>query len=176
MDQGQLMALLLSLPKGGKKGVSRIDVNASSSLQYYNSKLKVLNTEQHGDAYFQASVNDKTNPNNNQIYQFDWNNDFNNPVLNKVVLPEFIDGAKTMRPADTRWFDEIGQTSLLQNYNVAFSNGGEKGNSFFSVGYYDNKGIVKQTPYQKDHHPHELRLQLFQWQVKKWARILIPPL
>lgn len=141
--------VIIVTTKKGKRGVSRIDVNASSSLQYYNSKLKVLNTQQHGEAYFKASINDGTDPNNNQIYQFDWNKDFANPLLNKVILPDFIDGAKTMKPADTKWFDEIGQTSLLQNYNVAFSNGGEKGNSFFSVGYYDNKGIVKQTHTKK---------------------------
>lgn len=141
--------VIIVTTKRGKKGISRIDVNASSSLQYYNSKLKVLNTQQHGEAYFKASVNDGTDPNNNQIYQFDWNKDFNNPVLNKIILPEFIDGAKTMKPADTRWFDEIGQTSLLQNYNVSVSNGGEKGNSFLSVGYYDNKGIVKETHTRK---------------------------
>jgi TonB-linked SusC/RagA family outer membrane protein len=141
--------VIIITTKKGKKGLSRIDVNVSSSLQYYNSKLKVLNTEQHGEAYFRASVNDQTDPNNNQIYQFDWNKDYNNPVLNKVILPEFIDGAKTMKPADTRWFNEIGQTSLLQNYNVAFSNGGERGNSFFSAGYYDNKGIVKETHTKK---------------------------
>ncbi|MGZ3872376.1 MAG: SusC/RagA family TonB-linked outer membrane protein [Mucilaginibacter sp.] len=141
--------VIIVTTKRGKKGVNRVDVNASSSLQYYNSKLKMLNTEQHGEAYFKASVNDGTDPNNNQIYQFNWNKDFTNPVLNNVVLPEFIDGAKTMKPANTNWFNEIAQTSLLQNYNVAFTNGGEKGNSFFSVGYYDNKGIVKETHTKK---------------------------
>jgi len=141
--------VIIVTTKRGKKGVSRIDVNASSSLQYYNSKLKMLNTQQHGEAYFKASVNDGTDPNNNQIYQFDWNKDFANPVLNIIILPDFIDAAKTMKPANTNWFDEIAQTSLLQNYNVAFTHGGEKGNSFFSVGYYDNKGIVKETRTRK---------------------------
>jgi len=137
--------VIIVTTKQGRKGYSRIDVNASTSLQYYDSKLKMLNTEERGRAYWQASINDKSNPNNNQIYQFDWNNDFNNPVLNKVILPEFIDAAKTMRPANTDWYDEIGQTSLLQFYNLSFSNGGERGNSMFSISYYDNKGIIKQT-------------------------------
>jgi TonB-linked SusC/RagA family outer membrane protein len=141
--------VIIVTTKKGKRGINRIDVNASTSLQYYNSKLSMLNTQQHGEAYFKASVNDGTDPNNNQIYQFDWNKDFTNPVLNQVILPEFIDGSKTMKPANTNWFDEIGQTSLLQNYNLAFSNGGEKSNSFFSVSYYDNKGIVKETHTKK---------------------------
>lgn len=137
--------VIIVTTKRGKKGVNRIDVNASTSLQYYNSKLSMLNTQQRGEAYWRASVNDGTDPNQNQIYQFDWNKSFTNPVLNNVILPTYIDAAQTMKPANTNWFDEIGRTSLVQNYNIAFTNGGEKGNSFFSVGYYDNRGIVKET-------------------------------
>jgi TonB-linked SusC/RagA family outer membrane protein len=141
--------VIIVTTKKGKNGISRIDVNASSSLQYYNSKLHMLNTEQHGLAYFRAAVNDGSDPNNNQIYQYNWNKDYSNPVLNGILLPEYIDAAKTMKPANTNWFDQIGETSLLQNYNVSFSNGSDKGTSFLSVGYYDNKGIVKQSHTQK---------------------------
>lgn len=137
--------VIIVTTKKGRNGVSHIDVNASNSLQYYNSKQSVLNTQQHGQAYFRAAVNDGTSPNNNQIYQYNWNQDYTNPVLNGIILPEYIDPEKTMKPADTRWFDQIGQTSLLQNYNVSFSNGSDKGNTFFSIGYYDNKGIVKES-------------------------------
>lgn len=141
--------VIIVTTKKAKKGFSRINVDASSSLQYYSTKLKTLNTEGRGRAYWQAAVNDHSDPNNNQIYQYDWNGDYNNPVLNKIILPEYIDAAKTMKPADTYWYDEIAQTSLLQNYNISLTNGGEKGNSFFSVGMYNNKGIVRDTRQQK---------------------------
>lgn len=141
--------VIIITTKKGKKGVSRIDVSSNGSLQYYNSKQSVLNTQQRGEMYWRASVNDASNPNNNQIYQYDWNNSFTNPVLNKVILPEYIDAAKTMRAADTKWFDEIAQTSIIQNYNVAFSSGSEKSSTYFGLSYYDNKGIVKQTNIKK---------------------------
>lgn len=141
--------VIIVTTKKAKKGFSRINVDASSSLQNYSTKIKTLNADGRGRAYWQAAVNDRANPNNNQIYQYDWNGDYNNPVLNRIVLPEYIDAAKTMRPADTYWYDEIAQTSLLQNYNISLTNGGEKGNSFFSVGMYNNKGIVKETRQQK---------------------------
>ena len=141
--------VIIVTTKKGKKGYSRINVDASTSLQYYPSKLKTLNTQQRGQANWRAAVNDKSDPNNNQIYQYDWNKDFTNPVLNKVILPEFLDAAKTMKPADTYWFKEIAQTSLIQSYNLSLSNGGERGNSLFSVSYYDNKGIVKDSRAQK---------------------------
>jgi TonB-linked SusC/RagA family outer membrane protein len=141
--------VIIVTTKRAKNGYSRINVDASSSLQYYNTKLKTLNTDGRGKAYWRAAVNDGANPDNNQIYQYDWNGDYAHPVLNKVILPEYIDAAKTMKPADTYWFDEIAQTSLLQAYNISLANGGEKGNSFFSVGLYNNKGIVKATNQQK---------------------------
>lgn len=141
--------VIIVTTKKAKKGFSRINVDASSSLQYYSTKLKTLNTEGRGRAYWQAAVNDHSDPNNNQIYQYDWNGDYNNPVLNRIILPEYIDAAKTMKPADTYWYDAIAQASLLQNYNISLTNGGEKGNSFFSVGMYNNKGIVKDTRQQK---------------------------
>lgn len=141
--------VIIVTTKKAKQGISRIDANISSSLQYYTSKLDMLNTNQRGEAYWRASVNDQINPNNNQIYQYDWNNDFNNPLLNQVILPEFVDAGKTMRPANTNWYDEIARTSVLQNYNVSLSNGGEKGNTFFSLGYLQDDGIVKETQAKK---------------------------
>lgn len=141
--------VIIITTKKGRKGVSRIDISSNGSLQYYNSKLSMLNTRQRGEAYWRASINDGSNPNNNQIYQYDWNNNFSSPVLNRVILPDFIDAAKTMRSSDTKWFDEIAQTSVIQNYNVAFSNGTEKGNTYFALSYYDNKGIVKKTNVKK---------------------------
>ncbi|MGF6925550.1 TonB-linked SusC/RagA family outer membrane protein [Chitinophaga sp. W2I13] len=141
--------VIIVTTKRAKKGYSRITADVSASLQDYSTKLKTLNTEGRGRAYWQAAVNDRTDPNNNQIYQYDWNGDFNNPVLNKINLPEFIDAAKTMKPADTYWYDQIAQTSLLQTYNVSIANGNERGNSYFSVGMYNNKGIVKETQQRK---------------------------
>jgi TonB-linked SusC/RagA family outer membrane protein len=137
--------VIIVTTKKARKGYSRIDFDASTSFQYYGSKQKTLDADGRGKAYWQAAVNDRANPNNNQIYQFDWNNDFDNPVLNSIIYPEFIDAAQTMRPANTYWYDEIGQTSMIQQYNLSFSNGGERGNSLFSIGYYDNKGIVKSS-------------------------------
>lgn len=141
--------VIIVTTKRAKSGQSRITFNGSSSWQFYNSKLDVLNTNDRGRAYWQAAVNDRQNPNLNSTYQYDWNNNFDNPVLNNVRLPEFLDAAKTMRPADTRWFDEISQTSHIQQYNLDVSNGTEKSNSLFSASYYDNKGIIKESRNQK---------------------------
>lgn len=144
--------------KRGKNGTQRIDADASSSLQFYNSKINTLNAQQHGQAFWQGRANDNQfGPNfvNNQpvepnefdgVYTFDWNHDFSNPVLNHVIIRPFLDtAAQTMHSADTRWFDEISQPSVLQSYNVSLSSGSDKGNYLFSIGYFNNRGIIKET-------------------------------
>lgn len=141
--------VIIVTTKKGRKGFTRIDVDASTSVQFYTKKQKTLDADGRGRAYWQAAVNDRSNPNNNQIYQFDWNGDYNNPVLNRIIYPEYIDAAKTMRPANTYWYDEIAQTAIIQQYNVSVSSGGERSNTFFSLGYYDNKGIVKESNNKK---------------------------
>ena len=141
--------VIIVTTKKARKGFTRVDFDASLSTQDYTTKQKTLNADGRGRAYWQAAVNDRTNPNNNQIYQYDWNGDYNNPVLNKIIYPEFIDGAKTMRPADTYWYDQIEQTAVIQQYNVSVSSGSERGSALFSLGYYDNKGIVKESNNKK---------------------------
>lgn len=131
--------------KKAKEGYTKFDFSSFVSLQGYQEKPEVLNALQRGEVFWQASVNDGSDPNSNQVYQYDWNNDYSNPVLNKVIIPEFIDPDKTMRSANTNWFDEISQTSIIQSYNVSLSQGGERGGTLFSLNYYNNKGIVKET-------------------------------
>ncbi len=147
--------VIIVTTKKGKNGATRIDFNASTSLQYYNSKLSPLNTQQHGQAYWQAQVNDDefglnaANPIDpsvsNGIYTYNWNHNYKNPVLNSVIIPQYIDAAHTERASNTNWFNEISQPSVLQQYTLTLSSGSDKGHSLFSVGYYDDKGIIKQT-------------------------------
>jgi TonB-linked SusC/RagA family outer membrane protein len=135
--------------KKGKRGYLRVDADASLSLQYYGTKQKMLDADGRGRAYWQAAVNDRSDPNNNQIYKYTWNGNYDNPVLTSIQYPEFIDAAKTMKPANTHWYDEIAQTTLIQQYNVTVSQGTERGNTLFSLGYYDNNGIIKESSSRK---------------------------
>jgi TonB-linked SusC/RagA family outer membrane protein len=147
--------VIIITTKQGKNGKAEIDVDASTSLQYYNSKLDPLNTQQHGQAYWQAQVNDdEFGPNvsnpidpsvSNGIYTYNWNKNYTNPVLYGVNEPQYIDAAHTELASNTNWFNEISQTSVLQQYTITVSSGSDKGHSLFSVGYYDDKGIIKET-------------------------------
>ncbi|PZR24375.1 MAG: SusC/RagA family protein [Citrobacter freundii] len=132
--------------KKGRKGITRIDFNSSVSTQHYGTKMSVLNTEDRGRAVWQAAVNDGVDPNTaSQIYKFETEIVNGNPVLKRVILPDFLDAAQTMKPADTKWFDEISRNSLITSNDITLSNGTERGSTLFSVGYYNNAGIIRES-------------------------------
>ncbi|MEI6950719.1 TonB-dependent receptor [Paraflavisolibacter sp. H34] len=137
--------------KRGKAGRLSVKANAYTSVSDYASKMEVLNAGGYGQALWQAAVNSGRDPNSNNVaYRFDWDVDANGtPVLKKIILPEYLDGGKTLKTADTDWFREVARKGVIQNYDLNVSNGNEKGSYLLSLGYFDNKGIVKTTDFKR---------------------------
>ncbi|AXP81660.1 Vitamin B12 transporter BtuB [Mariniflexile rhizosphaerae] len=135
-----------------KKGSNKLSVSIKSSvsIEDFQYDVRPLNTEERATVVWRAAVNDGINPNTvSPLYNYQWNGDFSNPELNKILFPEYIDGAREMRPANTNWFDQITQTSVIQDHNVAVSNGNESGNYYMSLGYYDHDGIIKYSNFER---------------------------
>ncbi|WP_205944136.1 TonB-dependent receptor [Pedobacter sp. HDW13] len=138
--------------KKGKSGSTQLNGNAYTSLSTYVNKLEMLDAEGYGKILWQAYTNKNINPNTSGLqYQFDWsvNPTTNQPVLNKVMLPEFLNPAQTLRTANTNWFDEISQLGVIQNYDAQVSSGTDNGHYLLSLGYFDNKGIVRTTGFNR---------------------------
>ncbi|MDE5790082.1 MAG: TonB-dependent receptor [Muribaculaceae bacterium] len=135
-----------------KKGKNlRITLDASLAASFYNHKLSVMNAEQYGRAMWQAYINDGQDPNTNALgYNYTWGYDsFGNPVLGRVFMNKYLDGACTTPAADTDWVDETTRTGFIQNYNFSVSGSTEKLSSFFSLSYYKNIGIIKDTDFDR---------------------------
>ena len=143
--------VIIITTKKGKDGKVRVDFDGSIAASMYAHRMKVLNAEQWGQAFWQARVNDHLDPNNNNLgYHFDWNyNAQGQPQLNGVTMSKYLDAQNTVEAANTDWFDESTRTGLVQNYNVSVSNGNERGSSFFSLGYYKNLGIIKTSDFER---------------------------
>jgi TonB-linked SusC/RagA family outer membrane protein len=140
--------------KQGKAGKTRVNFDSYITVSRYGKSLEMMNTKQYGEALFRARINSGFAPNDNNLgYNFDYSYDGNgNPVLNGMSVPKYIDakdGTNLMPSADTDWFDEITRTGILQSYNVSVSNGNEKSNTFFSLGYLDNKGTIKESEFSR---------------------------
>lgn len=135
-----------------KKGNDlRITLDASVAAQFYTNKMKVLNADGYGRAMWQAYVNDGQDPNTNGLgYRFNWGYDAAGyPVLHSLSMSKYLDAAGTTPAADTDWFDETTRTGIVQNYNLAVSGSTEKMSSFFSLGYYKNLGVIKNSDFER---------------------------
>ena len=120
--------VIIITTKGGKEGKVRVDFDASVAAQTYVNRMQVLNAKEFGQVMWQGYVNDGLNPNMN-------------------ALGYIYDG--TTPASDTDWFRETTRTGIIQQYNLSLSNGTERGNSFFSLGYYKNDGIIKHSDFSR---------------------------
>ena len=143
--------VIIITTKKGKDGKVKVNFDTSVAASFYAHKIETMNAQQWGRAFWQANVNDGINPNNNNLgYNFDWTYDKNgNPLLKGLTMNMFLDDNASVRSADTDWFKEITRTGVVQQYNLSVSNGSEKGSSFFSVGYYDNMGTIKDSKFSR---------------------------
>jgi TonB-linked SusC/RagA family outer membrane protein len=141
--------VILITTKKGKSGNNKVEFSSYFTLQNYADKLDVLNTWQRGYVNWQASINDGRTP-TSSIYSYNWHTDASGKAtLDKILLPEYIDPSQTMKPADTRWFDEVSRLGIIQSQNLTFTNGSEKGTMLLSLNYFDNNGIIKQTDFSR---------------------------
>ena len=143
--------VIIITTKKGKNGKIKVDLDASIAASMYAHKMDVLNAKQYGQVMWQAYVNDGLDPNTNGLgYHYNWGYDAaGNPQLNSISMSKYLDAAGKTPAADTDWFDETTRTGLIQNYNVAVSNGSDRGSSYFSLGYYKNLGIIKTSDFER---------------------------
>ena len=137
--------------KKGAEGKLSVSLDASVAMQSYTNRMHVLDAKQFGQVMWQAYVNDNMNPNTNALgYHYDWGyNAQGYPVLNGITMNKYLDEAGTVPAANTDWYAETTRPGVIQNYNVSVSHGGQKGSSFFSLGYYKNEGVIKTSDFDR---------------------------
>jgi len=129
-----------------------VSINSNlSALSENKQRYDVLNAQQRGEILWRASVNDGADPaaGFGEIYSFDWNGDFNNPILNSVTPQPFVGGDMTIPVGDTDWQDETYKTGYVYNNEISVSGGTEKSFHMLNVGYLKNTGILKNTGFER---------------------------
>ena len=144
--------VIIITTKQGEKGKTIVNFDSYLTLSQYGKTVEMMNTKQYGESLWQAMINSGYDPNANGIgYMYSYSYDDNgNPKLDDMLVPKYlVDGTKRMLSSNTDWFDAITRTGEAQSYNLSVSNGTDKGNKFFSLGYYDNKGTIEQTYFNR---------------------------
>lgn len=78
-----------------------------------------------------------------------WNSAFtnsgSNPLFPDDVIQAFRNGNDPYKYPSTNYFDEVFHNSFTTQHNLSATIGGKKSNSYISLGYLKNNGIVKNT-------------------------------
>lgn len=143
--------VIIITTKRGEEGKVKVDFDASATVSSYVNRMKVMNSEQFGRTMWQAYINDGLDPNTNGLgYVYNWGYDTNGyPTLHSLQMNKYLDADGTTPASDTDWFDQITRTGVVQNYNLAVSQGGKHGHSYFSVNYYRNDGVIKSSEFDR---------------------------
>lgn len=137
---------------GNTDGKVTFQLNSSISAQSERSvRFNMLNAVDRGKALWQASVNDRQDPAAayGDIYAFDWNNNFNNPILNNVAVKPFVGGDPNTPAGNTDWQDVMYKTGLVSNNSFTASVGNKNSSLEINLGYLKNTGMLRYTGYQR---------------------------
>lgn len=137
---------------GNTDGKINVDFNTSISAQSEKSqRFDMLNTVERGRALWQASVNDRVDPASGygEIYTFDWNGDFNNPVLNSVTPKPLVGGDPRVPVGDTDWQEVMYDVGWVTNNDLTLSGGTAGSSLLLNLGYLHNSGMLAFTNYRR---------------------------
>jgi len=130
--------VIIITTKKGKSPKTQISLNSYVGQQKLANRLHFLNTEQYGQAIWQAYNYSGLAP-SHSVYG-------NGPT---PVAAPFIDPGQTMATANTDWLDAIYQTSTIQSYNLGLNKASDKSTFFLGMDYTKEEGIQKYSNYDK---------------------------
>ena len=137
---------------GDTNGKVEFQFNSSVSAQSEKSmRFNMLNSVDRGKALWQASVNDGQDPaaGYGEIYNFDWNNNFTNPVLNSVSAKPFVGGDANTPFGDTDWQSVMFKTGIVVKNDLTASYGNKHSSLEINLGHLKNTGMLKFTGYER---------------------------
>lgn len=146
--------VIIITTRKGKKGTT-VDFNASYTLVSKKKPYQLMNTRERGEAQYWAIKNDNPAADPNAVgigglYQYQDHQDAEGRwVLDNVSWREYLDDAHTMKSADTDWQKEILRTGQIQQYSLTLTTGTDVGRAVFAADYYDNKGTIDGSFFQR---------------------------
>lgn len=137
---------------GNTNGKIQFQLNHLNSVQSEKSmRFKMLSAVDRGRALWQASVNDRQDPTAGygEIYNFDWNHDYDNPVLNKVTVQPFVGGDPNTPAGNTDWQSVMYKRGIVTNTSLTVSAGTKNSSLEMNFGYLRNTGMLRFTGYRR---------------------------
>lgn len=122
--------VIIITTKSGKGGRLNVNVNYSASLQTIARMHEMLNTEQWGNVYWQASKNANIKP--------------SHPLYGNGDVPVMVPEA-----TNTDWQDAVFSSAWTHNVSASVSNSTERGSMMFSGNFINQDGLLDYTFYRR---------------------------
>ena len=156
--------VIIVTTKRGTSGKARVSFNSRTGFSNFNNWYDLLNTREFGEMVWLQAKNMGLAP-SHILY-----GSGAEPVIPDYVYPTAamegdpgtLPDAYVYAPGTsaynnitkankegTNWFEEVSQTGVLQEYNLALSGGNEGTTYAFNIGYLNEKGIVKYTEFDR---------------------------
>ncbi len=98
----------------------------------------MASAQEYGQGLWQAFANDGITP-ANDVYGSG----------TQPSIPTYLDDENTIAAANTDWPKEIFRNAIVTSHNLAFSNGSDTHQSYFSLGYFKQDGVLKYTGFDR---------------------------
>ncbi|WP_455587795.1 SusC/RagA family TonB-linked outer membrane protein [Bacteroides sp.] len=144
--------------KSGEQGKTKITFDTFVGISNPWKKISVLDIEQF--ALMQDYINGLSNYSSEGKLYYSKNPDTQELYYDQSKFHR-IDTIRNNSPEN--WWDAVTQTGFKQQYNLSVSGGNEKNKYMISGSYYDEKGIVKTSGYNRFNVRMNLNSQLASW-------------
>ncbi len=146
--------VIIVTTKNGSASSGKVEFQFRTSLSAQSEKsmrFDMLNSVDRGKALWQASVNDRQDPaaGYGEIYDFNWNNNFDNPVLTSVTPKSLVGGNVNTPAGDTDWQSVMYKTGIVTQNDFTASYGDSKSSIQVNFGQLKNTGMLKFTNYDR---------------------------
>lgn len=126
-----------------------ITLNSNLTIQTEKpQRVDMLSAVQRGEALWRGAVNDGTEP-NSALYTYDWNGDFDNPVLNSVTVNPFVGSDPLVPAGDTDWQEESYKAAYVTTNDLTIAGGTQNSSLLVNLGHVKNSGLLVHTNYER---------------------------
>lgn len=168
-SRGANGVVVITTKKGSRSGEGRVDYDAWVGISEFSKQLPLMNAQQIFDLRTDAAANAYADgayapsgiPSglSREAFINQVTSD-GSPLFAQYELDTYRSGKSY------KWLDQVTQTGVQYNHNIAFSGGGEKGTYYASFNYVDNKGLLKNSDFKR----YNAKVNITQ-DVKPWLQV-----
>jgi TonB-dependent starch-binding outer membrane protein SusC len=168
-SRGANGVVVITTKKGSRSGEGKVEYETWVGISEFTKKIPLMNAQQLFDlrvdafanAYADGTYSNASIPSglSRDAFVAQVTAD-GSPIFAQYELDTYRSGKSY------NWLDQVTQTGVQTNHNLAFSGGGDKGTYYVSLNYVDQDGLLKNSGFKR----YNAKINMTQ-DVKPWLQI-----